>query len=144
MQSTSDHSLFTKSSGNSLTTLLVYVDDLLISGNDLNEINFIKTYLNNHFKIKDLEDLKYFLGSEISRSKSGIHLSHRKYALDLLSDCGLLATKQVSTPIIKGTKFLQHEGQLLEDPSIYRRLIGRLIYLTNTRPGISYSVQQLS
>lgn len=143
-QSESDHSLFINRQGNSFTTHLVYVHDLIIAGNNLISINSIKQFLHEQFKIKDLGHLKYFLGLEISRSTSGIHLCQRKYALDILSDCGLLAARTVSTPMVKGTKLQQQDGKPLDNPEIYRRLIGRLLYLTTTRPDLSYAVQQLS
>jgi len=143
-QSVSDPSLFIKNNTASFTALLVYVDDLILAGNDIEEITGIKEFLHNKIKIKDLGYLKYFLGLEISRSQSGIHVCQRKYALDVLVDTGLLASKPAATPMQRGTKLSQKLGTPLADPVSYRRLIGKLIYLTNTRPDISYSVQQLS
>lgn len=107
------------------------------------DINTLKSDLNNAFKIKDLDNLKYFLGLEIARSKKGIHICQRKYALDILSDCGLLGSKPLTTPMSKGTRLTQTEGTPLPAPESYRRLIGRLLYLTHTRPDLSFSVQQL-
>jgi len=103
--------------------------------------------LDNAFKIKDLGDLRYFLGFEVARKPTGINLCQRKYALDILSDDGMLGSKPVSTPPSNyATKLHQQSGTplSLEDASSFRRLIGRLIYLTNTRPNITYDVQHLS
>ena len=75
-----DHSLFTKSHNGSFTALLVYVDDVILTGNSLSSIDFVKKFLHDTFKVKDLGDLKYFLGLEVSRSRKGIHLCQRKYA----------------------------------------------------------------
>lgn len=108
------------------------------------EITNIKEFLHQTFWIKDLGYLKFFLGLEIARSKPGIHLCQRKYALDILSDCGLLAAKPATTPMAKGARLSKDQGTPLPDPEQYRRLIGRLIYLTTTRPDLSYAVQQLS
>ncbi|XP_020221109.1 uncharacterized protein LOC109803848 [Cajanus cajan] len=127
-----------------ITALLVYVDDIVLAGNNLLEIQRITKLLNDTFKIKDLGDLKYFLGFEIARNKSGIHISQRKYVLDILSDCGMLASRPVSTPMDYCTRLSSTTGTPLHDPSAYRRLIGRLIYLTTTRPDITYVVHHLS
>lgn len=86
----------------------------------------------------------FFLGLAIARSKAGIHLCQRKYALDILSDCDLLAAKPDTTPMAKGTRLSKDQGTPLLDLEQYCRLIGRLIYLTTTCPDISYAVQQLS
>lgn len=84
VQSQSDHSLFTKKTTDSFTALLVYVDDVILTGTSVTEINSVKQFLDDRFKIKDLGCLKYFLGLEVSRSHKGIHLCQCKYALDIL------------------------------------------------------------
>ncbi|WVZ08825.1 hypothetical protein V8G54_022171 [Vigna mungo] len=122
-----------------ITILLVYVDDIVLAGDDILEIQTVKALLNAKFKIKDLGQLKYFLGLEISRSQLGINLSQRKYALELLEDAGLLGCQYVSTPIQSGTKFSKTEGKPYSDVQAYRRLLGRLLYLTNTRPDLCFA-----
>ncbi|MED6183697.1 hypothetical protein PIB30_117439 [Stylosanthes scabra] len=122
----------------------VYVDDIVITGNSVSEIAAIKRTLDDHFKIKDLGILKYFLGIEVAHSAQGISLSQHKYYMDLLSDSGLLGAKSTTSPMDSGTKLSQDSGPLLSDPTIYRHLIGRLIYLTTTHPDITYATQQLS
>ena len=145
-QSHSDHSLFLRFNGSVTTMLLVYVDDIILTGNRNSEIQDVITLLDQAFKIKDLGNLKYFLGLEIARSSEGIHLSQRKYTLDILSDLGMLGCRPNTTPMDYSTKLQATTGTPLsaEASSSYRRLIGRLIYLTNTRPDIAYAVQQLS
>jgi hypothetical protein len=143
-QSQADHSLYVKTTATSFTALLVYVDDIVLAGNSTQEIQAVKMFLDNKFKIKDLGQLRFFLGLEIARSDSGIFLNQRKYTLELLEDTGFLASKPASVPFDPTTKLSISDGQPLEDPSSYRRLIGRLIYLTNTRPDISFAVQHLS
>jgi hypothetical protein len=143
-QSTADYSLFTLTNDANFTALLVYVDDIVLAGNDLMEFTRIKGILDSAFKIKDLGVLKYFLGLEVAHSKLGITISQRKYCLDLLKDSGLLGSKPVVTPLDPSAKLHQDKGQLYEDVSSYRRLIGKLLYLTNTRPDISFATQQLS
>ena len=83
-----DYSLFIRQNNSSFTALSIYVDDILLIGNDLTEIQRVKDCLLQQFRIKDLGDLKYFLGIEFSRSKAGIYMSQRKYALDILQDTG--------------------------------------------------------
>ena len=140
-----DHSLFIKHGFNTIVVLLIYVDGIVLSGNDLSEIQRITHLLDSAFKIKDLGDLRYFLGFEVARSFTGINLCQRKYALDIINDASMLGSKPVSTRDYT-TKLHQHSGSPLsaEDASSYKRLIGRLIYLTNTRPNITYVVQHLS
>jgi hypothetical protein len=124
--------------------LLVYVDDIILAGTSIDEFNIIKKILDAQFKIKDLGALKYFLELEVAQSREGIHISQRKYCLDLLKDFGLLGAKPAAMPLDPAVKLHNDEGKLFDDISQYRRLIGKLLYLTNTRPDIAYATQQLS
>jgi hypothetical protein len=143
-QSNADHSLFTLSQQDEFTALLIYVDDIILSGTSLHEIDRIKTILDNNFKIKDLGVVKYFLGLEVAHSKAGISISQRKYCLDLLNDSGLLGSKPASTPLDPSIKLHNDDGKIFDDVGLYRRLVGKLLYLTNTRPDIAFATQQLS
>lgn len=142
--SQADHSLYVRSDGTSFTALLVYVDDIVLAGTSMEEIKSVKLFLDQQFKIKDLGQLRFFLGLEIARSSSGIFLNQRKYTLELLEDTGFLGSKPASVPLDPHTKLSATDGVPFDDPSGYRRLIGRLLYLTHTRPDISFSVQHLS
>ena len=137
-----DCSLFINSSKGSFIALLVYVDDIILIGNDKEEIERVKETLNKTFKIKikDLGDLRYFLGFEVARSKKGIMMNQRKYSLELLIDVGLLACKPVITPLDNIVKFSSTRSVPFTDVHAYRRLIGRLMYLTNTRLDITFFV----
>jgi len=132
-QSFADHSLFIRDIQGKIIIILVYVDDIIVTGSEPDE----------KFKLKNLGNLTFFLGFEIARSHLGINLSQRKYTMDLLCETGMLNSSPVSTPMNFSTK-LHADGEPVTDPSAYRRLIGKLIYLTNTRPNITYVVNQLS
>ncbi|GJV96763.1 ribonuclease H-like domain-containing protein [Tanacetum coccineum] len=147
VQSKFDYSLFTKNSDNVFIILLMYVDDIVAIGNNLNEIEKFKQFLKSKFQIKDLGKLKYFLGIEVLDNKDGICLSQRKYCLELLHEFGLLAAKYVDTPLPENATLNHTESDddhLLVNVSNYQRLVGKLIYLTNTRPDIAYVVHCLS
>ncbi|XP_019423009.1 PREDICTED: uncharacterized protein LOC109332482 [Lupinus angustifolius] len=140
-----DHSLFVKwNSASSITIILVYVDDIILSGNNLTETNHIKTLMDETFKIKDLGNLNFFLGFEIARNQSGISMNQRKYALEILSDTGMLGCKPSTTPMAQATHLHQDDSGNYPDITAYRRLVGRLIYLTNTRHDLTFSVNQLA
>ena len=88
--------------------------------------------MNRTFKIKDLGNLRYFLGLEIARSKKGIMMNQRKYAPELLTDASLLPCKPAPTPIENHTKLSSIGSVTITDVQAYRKLIGRLMYLTST------------
>ncbi|GMJ02586.1 hypothetical protein HRI_003927800 [Hibiscus trionum] len=144
IQSPSDHSLFTVGSGDKFVALLVYVDDIILAGKDLSLLAEVQNFLQQNFKLKVLGPLKYFLGFEVARNTLGISLSQRHYALQLLEDTDSLGKKPSNLPINPSHKLSSTTGDLLPDPQIYRRLIGRLLYLTHTRPDITYTVHLLS
>jgi hypothetical protein len=100
--------------------------------------------LKENFDIKDLGFLKYFLGIKIVRSPKDLFISQRKYILDLLKETEKLGCKSVSTPIDNKYKLNTENGEPVEDINHFRRLVGRLIYLTVTRPNISFFVSQIS
>ncbi|KAL0301601.1 UNVERIFIED_CONTAM: Retrovirus-related Pol polyprotein from transposon RE1 [Sesamum radiatum] len=139
-----DYSVFVQTTKTGMVILAVYVDDILITGSDIDGIEEAKTYLKKHFVTKDLGRPRYFLGIEIAHSKHGVSLSQRKYACDLLQEAGLLGTKSVDTPMDSNPDFWNDDGNYLEDKIKYRRLVGKLIYLTVTRPDISFAVGLVS
>lgn len=143
-RSYSDYSLFTIHDKDIQLVVLVYVDDLIICGNDHNSIQHFKDYLSRCFHMKDLGKLKYFLGVEVARSPEGIFLCQRKYALDIISEAGLLGAKPASTPLEQNHHLGLANNELLVNPNRYCRLVGRLIYLFFTRPELSYCVHVLS
>lgn len=125
-------------------TLLIYVDDIVLVGDCFPQLQEIKGVLDLNFGIKDLGKLKCFLGLKATHSPKEISLCQRQYCLNLLTDTGTLAGKPVSTPMEPGSHLHNDDGPLFSDIECYRRLVGRLLYLTTTRPDISFTVQQLS
>ncbi|XP_019248477.1 PREDICTED: uncharacterized protein LOC109227736 [Nicotiana attenuata] len=136
-----------------VVVILVYVDDMLVTGSNLQLIEATKNSLHQTFKIKDLGELKYFLGMEFSRSRRGILINQRKYALEIISYLGLTGAKPTWTSLEANVKLtiLEHDkltgvedDMLMDDIGQYQRLIGKLLYLKLTRPDIAFSVQTLS
>ena len=142
-KSKSDHSIFYRNSNSGIILLVVYVDDSIITRSDSKGISFLKSFLQSQFHTKDLGMLRYFLGIEVMRRKRGIFLSQRKYVFDLLSETRKLRVKPCSFPMAPSIH-LTREGETFEDPERYRRLIGKLNYLTVTRPDIAHSVNVVS
>ncbi|KAL0641806.1 hypothetical protein Bca4012_102527 [Brassica carinata] len=117
-------------------------------GSDKAGIKATKEFLKSVFEIKDLGEMKYFLGIELCRSKEGLFISQRKYTLDLLKDAGIQGDKTAKMPLEDGYK-IPREGEIedskaFHDPKLYRKLVGKLIYLTITRPDICFAVNQVS
>ncbi|CAL1357650.1 unnamed protein product [Linum trigynum] len=143
-QSLNDPSLFIKVTKTGIVLLLLYVDDMIITGSDVEGISHLKEGLQKAYKIKDLGDLSYFLGLEVSRTKEGILLSQRKYIVDLLSEHNMEDCKPVNTPMEYNLRLSRESGEKVRDGPQYRSIVGSLIYLSATRPDISYAVQLVS
>ncbi|RVW35073.1 Retrovirus-related Pol polyprotein from transposon TNT 1-94 [Vitis vinifera] len=145
VQCQSDHTLFVKHfPEGKLAIIIVYVDDIILTGDHEEKIDLLKKLLTKEFEIKDLGNLKYFLGMEIARSKKGIAVSQRKYVLDLLNETGMLGCKPTETPMDTTVKLEESDGSAPVDKGRYQRLVGKLIYLSHTRPDIGFSVSVVS
>ena len=144
VNSLADTSLFILRRETQIIYLLIYVDDILITGNTPSGITRVLTLLAERFSVKDAEDLNYFLGIEAQRTPQGLHLSQRKYILDLLHKYNMTNAKPVTTPMASSPKLHLNSGVTLSDPTSYRRLIGSLQYLQFTRLDIAYAVNKLS
>ena len=142
-QSQTDHTLFIKHSRGKVSALIVYVDDIVMIGNDQEELKRLKHHLAEEFEIKDLGPLRYFLGIEVARSVKGIFISQRKYILDLLEETGMLGCKPADSPIEANHWLCSNDGKPI-DKERYQRLVGKLIYLSYTRPDIAYVVGGVS
>lgn len=121
------------------------VNDVIITtGTNKTMINEFKSFLHATFSIKDLGPIKYYHGIEVVGFAAVFHLSQRKYAMDLLASAGLTEAKPLSIPFDPNKKLLLNQGNSLANASLYRQLEGKLIYLTITRPNLSYAAQVLS
>ncbi|XP_050119416.1 uncharacterized mitochondrial protein AtMg00810-like [Malus sylvestris] len=138
--SSSDTSLFIKKDI-TITFILVYVDDIIITGSSSQVCQTIISQLQAIFPVKDLGDIHYFLGIEVTRSPHGLFLHQSKYALDLLKKTDMLGVKPCSTPV--SSSKLDHSGTPLADPTSYRSIVGALQYLTWTRPDLAFAVNQV-
>ena len=144
LNSLSDSSLFILRHHGKFVYVLVYVDDILVTGSDAILVQNVIAALANRFSIKDMGQLSYFLGIETIRTPQGMHLMQRKYITDLLVKTNMLNCKPVATPLPSHPKLKLESGSRLSDPHEYRQVVGSLQYLSLTRPDISYAVNRLS
>ena len=139
-----DSALFLRRTDKGTIFLLLYVDDMIITGDNLSGIQELKDFLSQQFEMKDLGHLSYFLGLEITHSTIGLYITQAKYASDLLSQAGLTDSKTVDTRVELNAHLTPSQGKPLSSPSLYRRLVDSLVYLTVTCPNISYAIHQVS
>jgi hypothetical protein len=117
---------------------------MIIIGDDVQGIQDLKRFLGQHFEMKDLGSLSYFLGLEVSSSSEGYYLTQAKYTSGLISRAGITNSKIVDTPIEYNNRLNTHGGEPLPNATLYRQLVGSLVYLTIIRPDISYAVHIVS
>ncbi|KAE8703262.1 Dynamin-related protein 5A [Hibiscus syriacus] len=142
--SRADSSLFVKQSSNGYMYVLVYVDDIVITGQSSTLIEETVSLLQARFSLKDLGDLSFFLGIEVQRINGSILLSQKKYILELLEKTGMMAAAECATPMVAASKLSNATGDLLNNASDYRSIVGSLLYICHTRPDISFSVGQVA
>lgn len=96
------------------------------------------------FNVKDLGALHYFLGIEVSAQSDGFVLTQSKFTRELLKDSGITVFKKALTPLPSQLKLSANSGPLFSDASLYRSLVGKLNFLSHTRPDLGFAVQALS
>ncbi|GKC08921.1 retrovirus-related pol polyprotein from transposon RE1 [Tanacetum coccineum] len=143
-QSYADTSLLTYKKHKDFLALVIYVDDIILTGNNNHPITYFKQQLDQQFIIKDLGNINYYLGIEFLRHKQGVTMTQRKYALELIHTVGVLDLKPSHIPIDPNIKINDTDGYPLPDASLYKTLVGKLLYLTITRHDLSYAAHCLS
>jgi hypothetical protein len=142
--SNANFSLYVKKTDHGIVVIVIYVDDLVITrDNDIDIFN-LKKFLKQKFEMKDLGELRYFLNIDLVQSPKRIWLLQRQYALNKLSKYGMTSCKPISIPLEQNVKLSADEGYLVEDTTMYIRIVGSLIYMTITRLDLSYAVGVVS
>ncbi|XP_019251266.1 PREDICTED: uncharacterized protein LOC109230196 [Nicotiana attenuata] len=141
--SLNDYSLFFKRNGHLVYIIAVYVDDILLTGDDCKGIKSITDFLHTEFKVKHSGDIHYFLGMEILREKQGFIISQRQYTLELLQEFDYSGAT-VTSSLDPSCKLHADAGPFLANPTVYRHLVGKLNFLTNTRPDLCFAVLSLN
>jgi len=129
-----------KKTDHGIVVIVIYVDDLIIIGNSDVDIFDLKKFLTQNFEMKDLGELRYFLGIKVIQSPKGTWLLQRQYALNKLSEYGMASCKPILIPLEQNVKLNAYEGDLVEDTTMYRRIVGSLIYMTIIRLDLNYVV----
>jgi hypothetical protein len=142
--SNANFSLYVKKTNHGIIVIVIYVDDLIITRDSDANISDLKKLLKQKFEMKDLGELRYFLGIEVIQSPKRIWLLQRQYALDKLSEYGMTGCKPISILLEQNVKLSANEGDLVEDTTMYKRIVGSLIYMTITRLDLNYAVGMVS
>ena len=143
-QAQADHIVLYRSFDEKIAILIVYVDDIIITGNDRVEIEIIEKKLACYIEMKDLGNLRYFLKMKVARNKNDILVSQRKYALGLLKETGMMGCGPVDTLMDVNVKLNNKYDDQHVDKGQYQRLVGKLLYLSHTRPDIAFAVSCVS
>ncbi|KAD0157053.1 hypothetical protein E3N88_44702 [Mikania micrantha] len=141
--SKTDPSLFIYSAHRTLLYMLVYVDDIILTGNDPRAIDRVVHSLSTTFAIQDMGHLSYFLGIEIIPKGKDLVLSQKKYILGLLRKAGLSEAKPVSSPLHTTANLAIGDSPLFDNPVKYRQIVGALQYVTLSRPDLAFAVNKV-
>lgn len=138
-----DPSLFIYHRGSDVIYLLLYVDDMIITGNNNVLLEALPSHLNTEFRMKDMGDVHYLLGIQVHQVAEGLFLNQSKYAHDLLITAGMQDSAPMPTPLTMKHDNLQGQDEVFSEPSHFRSLAGKLQYLTLTRPDLQFSVNYI-
>ncbi|KAA3476825.1 Retrovirus-related Pol polyprotein from transposon TNT 1-94 [Gossypium australe] len=143
--SKADPSLFIRTSSENVVLLMVYVDDIVITGSSNVEVNSVVQHLHNKFNLKDMWQLSFFLGLEVQHTSLGVFLNQKKYILEILTKIGMVGAAATPTPMVNTPKLTASDSiPPFIDVHLYRSTVGMLQYLCITRPDLSFYVNKLS
>ena len=143
-RSRSDANLYFMHQDGDILIVLLYVDDLFITGSSPQLISWLKTFLHKEFDMTDLGLIRRYLGISFEQVLLGIFLHQRDYTSEILKEFGMAECKPTSAPLPEGLILTSDMNSLSVDPTHYCRLIGKLLFLSVTRPDIIYAVSRLS
>ncbi|KAA3471001.1 Retrovirus-related Pol polyprotein from transposon TNT 1-94 [Gossypium australe] len=141
--SKADNFLFINRSGNQFLYVLVYMDDIIVTGSNSSAISQFVKELNDKFSLKDLGKLNYFLGIEVKYTLDGIFLNQKQYVLDLLKKAFMDKSTSCPTPMVSTCRLSAYERSLVEDESLFRSIVGALQYVVIVRPDIAFSINKV-
>ncbi|GJS21871.1 retrovirus-related pol polyprotein from transposon TNT 1-94 [Tanacetum coccineum] len=135
-----DPTLFTRQAGNDLLLVQIYVDDIIFASTNTAMCNEFANQMTTKFKMSMMGQMSFFLGLQISQSPRGIFINQSKYASEIVKKYGLLTTDSVDTPLVEKSKLDEDLQGKPVDATLYRGMIGSLMYLTSSRPDLIYAV----
>ena len=140
-----EHTLFIKASKEDKVLIIsLYVDDLIFTGNDKLMFTEFKNSMKHEFDMTDLSKMRYFLGLEVLQRSDGVFINQKKYALEVLQLFGMDKSNSVHNPIVPGFKLVKDEGGVKVDKNYYKQIVGSLMYLIATQPGMMFVVSLIS
>ena len=140
-----EHTLFTKTGdGGKILIVSLYVDDLFFTCNDESMFVKFKNSMKLEFDMIDLGKMKYFLGVEVLQNPEGIYISQRKYAKEVLDRFRMEKSNSVKNPIVPGIKLMKDEEVAKVNATMYKQLVGSLMYLIAKRLDLTYVVSLIS
>ncbi|GMI81878.1 hypothetical protein HRI_001857100 [Hibiscus trionum] len=142
--SLADSSLYFRESNGNIVYIMVYVDDIVVTGNSATEVSLVIEDISKAFSLKDLGQLTYFLGMNIQSVSQGLILSQKKHILELLEKTKMNDATVTPTPMVTSPQISSKDGVALEDGSLYRQVVGTLQHICTTRLDIQFAVNKLS
>eukprot|EP00253_Pinus_taeda_P018569 PITA_18569 len=136
--------VYIKENDGKILIVVLYVDDVIFTGNDDQLIKNFKSVMKEEFEMTDMGFLRYFLGIEVDQNEKGIFISQARYVNQVLSRFNMEECKAAITPTVMGLKLSREDSSKDFDPSLYKSIVGSLMYLTATRPDIMYAVSLIS